>query len=203
MFQHDRYPAEPSVAAEPRGAAQRHKSMKLSSWPGRPAPWHLLPSTLCLVAVAACGSVPGTATAKPSHTPPPAKVSLNVVVTPSPGAKPERWTLRCDPAGGTHPDATAACRQLLAAKNPFAPIPRGIMCPMIVSGPQKATITGTFFGRHVAATFSRLDGCASVRWSELGHVLAPGSGTGTGTGTTSGSGTTPGSGPGMNGSPVH
>lgn len=194
---------------EPCGAAPRHKSMKLSSWPGRPGPWYLLPSTLCLVTAAACGSVPGTATAKLGHTASPAKVSLNVVVTPSPGAKPERWTLRCDPAGGTHPDAAAACRQLLAAKNPFAPIPRGIMCPMIVSGPQKATITGIFFGRRVAATFSRLDGCSSVRWSELGHVLTPESGNATGSGTAPGMGTTPGSrtspgnGPGMNGSPVH
>jgi hypothetical protein len=44
---------------------------------------------------------------------------------------------------------------------------------MIVSGPQKATVTGTFFGQHVNGQFSRLDGCASVRWSELGDVFGP------------------------------
>ncbi|HUY51737.1 MAG TPA: SSI family serine proteinase inhibitor [Streptosporangiaceae bacterium] len=125
-----------------------------------------------MIGLAACGSVASTGSSA-SHTAPQAKVSLTVQVTPSPGATPERWTLRCEPTGGTHPDPAAACRQLLAAKNPFAPIPRGIMCPMIVSGPQKATITGTFLGKPVDASFSRLDGCAAVRWSELGEVFTP------------------------------
>jgi hypothetical protein len=125
-----------------------------------------------MVVLAACGSTASTGTS-PSHAAPAAKVSLTVQVTASPGAKPQQWTLRCEPTGGTHPDAQAACRQLLAAKNPFAPIPRGIMCPMIASGPQQATITGTFLGQHVDAKFSMLDGCAAVRWSELGEVFAP------------------------------
>jgi hypothetical protein len=159
--------------------------MKISSWPPRPGVRYLPLAALCVLAAAACGSVSSTGTAQPSHQAPVAKVSLNVAVTPSPGAKPEHWTLRCDPAGGTHPHAKAACRQLLAAKNPFAPAPRGIMCPMMVSGPQKATVTGTFFGRHVDGQFSRLDGCASVRWSELGDVFGPVHGSQ------------------MNGSPVH
>jgi Subtilisin inhibitor-like len=159
--------------------------MRISSWPRRPGVRYLMLAALCVLAVAACGSVSSTGTAKPSHHAPAAKVSLNVVVTPSPGAKPKDWTLRCDPTGGTHPDAKAACRQLLAAKNPFAPLPRGIMCPMIVSGPQKATVTGTFFGRHVDGRFSRLNGCASIRWSQLGHVFGPVHGSQ------------------MNGSPVH
>jgi len=159
--------------------------MKNFSCPPRPGIRYLLLAALCLPVAAACGSVSGTGTAPPSHHPAAAKVVLSVTVTPRPGARPEHWTLRCDPTGGTHPDARAACRQLLAAKNPFAPIPRGIMCPMIVSGPQHARVTGTFFGQHVDGQFSRLDGCASVRWSELGDVF----------GTVHGSQ--------MNGSPVH
>jgi hypothetical protein len=119
----------------------------------------------------------------PKPAKPAAKVSLTVVVTPTPGATPKRWTLRCDPAGGTHPDAKAACRALLAAKNPFAPIPRGIMCPMIVAGPQKATITGTFFGQPVASNFSRA-GCEATRWAKLGVVFGS---TGSGSGAASGS----------------
>jgi hypothetical protein len=100
-----------------------------------------------------------------------------VVVKASPGATPKRWTLRCDPTGGTHPDAKAACRQLLAAKNPFAPIPRGIMCPMIAAGPQRATISGTFFGQDVASNFART-GCQATKWSQLGDVFGSGSGAG-------------------------
>jgi hypothetical protein len=158
--------------------------MKFSPWPG-PGSLRYRPAVmLCLLAVVACGRATSTGAGQPSHHPPAAKVSLNVVVTASPGARPRHWTLRCDPTGGTHPDARAACRQLLAAKNPFAPVPRGIMCPMIASGPQQARVTGTYFGRPVEGTFSRLNGCAAVRWSELGHVFGPG-------------------GPVMSGSPVH
>jgi len=141
---------------------------------------YLLPAILSLVAVAACGSAASTSSgsaastgATPSHAAPAAKVSLTVVVTTSPGAKPKRWTLTCDPVGGTHPHAKAACRQLLAAKDPFAPIPRGIMCPMIPAGPRQATakVSGTFFGEQVDGTFSQQSPCAASRWAELGVVF--------------------------------
>jgi hypothetical protein len=151
--------------------------MKFSLRPARSGAGYLLAAILCVVTAAACGSVTSTSSApKPA-----AKVSLTVVVTPTPGTTPKRWTLRCDPAGGTHPDAKAACRALLAAKNPFAPIPRGIMCPMIVAGPQKATITGTFFGQRVTSNFSRA-GCEATRWAKLGVVFGS-----TGSGPASGS----------------
>ena len=157
--------------------------MKSSLRHARSGAGYLLPATLCVMAAAACGSAISTSSpAKPAK--PAAKVSLTVVVTPSPGAAPKRWTLRCDPTGGTHPDPAAACRQLLAAKNPFAPIPRGIMCPMIAAGPQRATISGIFFGQHVASNFSRT-GCEATKWSELGDVF--GFRTGSGGGAESGS----------------
>ncbi len=156
--------------------------MKFSLRLARSGAGYLLAAIFCVVTAAACGSATSTASA-PKPAKPAAKVSLTVVVTPTPGATPKRWTLRCDPAGGTHPEAKAACRALLAAKNPFAPIPRGIMCPMIVAGPQKATITGTFFGQHVASDFSRA-GCEATRWAKLGVVFGS---AGTGSGAASGS----------------
>jgi Subtilisin inhibitor-like len=137
------------------------------------APWLLM--ALCALAVAACGSGAGPAQAGPSSASarPAAKVSLVIEVTPQPGAKAQRWTLQCEPTGGTQPQAAAACRQLLAAKRPFAPIPHGIMCPMIATGQQTASVKGTWFGTPVDTTFSRLSGCAAVRWSELGQVFGP------------------------------
>jgi hypothetical protein len=136
---------------------------------------------LCAVALAACGSGtsaanPGgpassVASASPSQAAP--KVSVIVEMTARPGAKVKRWTLQCEPTGGTHPDAAAACHQLLTATRPFAPIPRGIMCPMIVTGEQTATIKGSWFGVPIDATFSQLSGCAAMRWKELGQVLNP------------------------------
>ena len=156
--------------------------MKFSLRPARSGARYLLPAILCVVTAAACGSATSTSSpAKPAK--PAAKVSLTVVVTPTPGATPNRWTLRCDPTGGTHPDARAACRDLLGAKNPFAPIPHGLMCPMIVAGPQKATISGTFCGQHVASNFSKV-GCEGARWAKLGEVFGS---TSTGTGAESGS----------------
>jgi hypothetical protein len=148
---------------------------------------YLLPATLCVITAAACGSATSTSSAsRPSASAAAAKVSLTVVVKASPGATPKRWTLRCDPTGGTHPDAKAACRELLAAKNPFAPIPRGIMCPMIAAGPQRATISGVFFGQHVTSNFSRT-GCEAAKWSELGDVFGFRAGAGSGAGAESGS----------------
>jgi hypothetical protein len=163
--------------------------MKSSLRHARSGAGYLLPATLCVITAAACGSVTSTSSASTpsaSASAPAAKVSLTVVVKASPGATPKRWTLNCEPAGGTHPDPAAACRQLLAAKNPFAPIPRGIMCPMIAAGPQRATISGVFFGRHVASNFSRT-GCEATRWSELGDVFGFRAGSGSGSGAESGS----------------
>jgi hypothetical protein len=156
--------------------------MKFSLRHARSGAGYLLPATLCVITAAACGSATSTSSAPKSSasaSAPAARVSLTVVVKASPGASPERWTLRCDPTGGTHPDAKAACRQLLAAKNPFAPIPRGIMCPMIAAGPQRATISGIFFGQHVTSNFSRA-GCEAARWSELGDVFGFRAGSGAG-----------------------
>jgi hypothetical protein len=132
----------------------------------------------CLVAVAACGgsgAAPGAAAA-PSSTASRAaqvaKVSLNLTVTSGPGATPQHWTLRCEPAGGTHPDPAAACRALLRVKDPFAPIPR--MCPMIPAdqGAGQATITGTYFGQPVSRTLTQ-NSCAAARWAMLGEVFSP------------------------------
>lgn len=162
---------------EPNGGRPRHMCMTTPSRQLRLAAAYLLPAVLSLLAVAACGSAASTGSAAsssaPSHAAPAAKVSLTVVVRSSPGAKPQRWTLTCDPVGGTHPHAKAACRQLLTAKNPFAPIPRGIMCPMIPAGAQTGTarVSGVYFGKQVSGTFSQHSPCSANRWAQLGVVF--------------------------------
>ena len=145
--------------------------MKFSLRHARSGAGYLLPAILCVITAAACGSVTSTSSApKPSASAPGPRSRSPWWSRRRPGATPKRWTLRCEPTGGTDPDAKAACRELLAAKNPFAPIPRGIMCPMIVAGPQRATVSGTFFGQHVESDFSRA-GCEAVRWAKLGAVF--------------------------------
>ena len=162
--------------------------MRLSLRRARSRAPYVLPTALCAIALAACGSVASTANSGGSASSAAsagataaaaaararaAKVSVIIEVTPRPGAKAEHWTLQCEPTGGTHPDAAAACHQLLTVKQPFAPVRHGMMCPMIVTGEETATIKGTWFGTPVDATFSQLSGCAAVRWQELGQVFNP------------------------------
>jgi hypothetical protein len=80
------------------------------------------------------------------------------------------WTLTCDPAGGSHPSPAAACKVLLRAKDPFAAVPRGTMCPMIAAGAREAKVTGTYFGKHIDTTFSQV-GCQGARWTKIGQIF--------------------------------
>jgi hypothetical protein len=117
---------------------------------------------------AACGSQPATGhtgtSAKPAS-------SLVISVAADHGATPRRWTLTCGPDGGTHPGAQAACAALASLSHPFAPPAAGVMCPMAAGGPQTATITGTWHGQKVSASYSRVNGCQTARWNKLEKVL--------------------------------
>lgn len=98
--------------------------------------------------------------------------SLEVTVRDSAGAAPKIWTLTCDPPGGSHPQASAACAQLAAATgDPFAQTPKGMACSMIFGGDQKAEVTGTFEGRTVSTSFARTNGCEVARWETVSAVL--------------------------------
>jgi hypothetical protein len=127
------------------------------------------------VMTAACGSQGGAShaasagadAAKPAS-------SLVISVTAAPGDTPRHWTLTCgrQAVGGTLPHPAAACAALARAKDPFAPVPGGIMCSMIDSGPQTAFIRGTWRGARVASAYSRLDSCETARWNKLWRVFS-------------------------------
>jgi hypothetical protein len=134
----------------------------------------ILIAVACAATVTACGAAQAAGGSAAGHTAASAraaKVSLAIQVTGKPGAKPEHWTLRCDPAGGTHPDPQAACNVLLHAKSPFAAVPDHVMCPMILAGTQTATIKGTWFGKHIDTTFDR-SGCGMLRWRKIGQIFS-------------------------------
>jgi hypothetical protein len=137
----------------------------------------LAAAVVVVTAVAACGSAhtsggsaaaPGSTHAAPSAKP---AVSLVITLTARPGSKPVTWTLQCNPTGGTHPDAAAACSALAKAKNPFAPAPKGMMCPMIVSRPATAKVVGTWHDININAVFSQSNGCQTSRWNKIGPVF--------------------------------
>ncbi|WP_424212667.1 SSI family serine proteinase inhibitor [Streptomyces sp. BI20] len=83
--------------------------------------------------------------------------------------------LTCEPVGGSHPEAAAACARLgtLAreGKNPFAPVSPRAMCTLQDGGAATAHVTGTWRGQRVDARFHRRNGCEISRWNELEPVL--------------------------------
>ena len=85
--------------------------------------------------------------------------------------KPKQWTLRCDPAGGTHPQDAEACRKLKAMKQPFKPLRKDVQCTQQYGGPQEAVITGTYLGQHISASLSLTDGCRIARFKRLAFLV--------------------------------
>lgn len=98
--------------------------------------------------------------------------ALTITVQPQGPSGPEHtWTLRCGPAGGTLPQAAAACRKLAALEAPFAPTPSDAVCTQIYGGPQEAIVRGTFNGRRIWVRLTRRDGCAIKRWDRVGFLF--------------------------------
>lgn len=96
---------------------------------------------------------------------------LTITAMANADATAQSWTLTCDPAGGTHPNPEQACETLAAAKNPFAPVPADMACTEIWGGPQTATVTGTYRGQPVSASYNRTNGCEIARWDAIAPVL--------------------------------
>jgi hypothetical protein len=165
--------APDSWIAEPIRERSRPMRMRLELRAARAGAWYLLIAAVCAIVVTACGSAAapgGSASGSPSASAQPAKISLDIKVSHGPGTAVKHWTLRCQPDGGTDPDPARACRVLLHAKNPFAPLQKGVMCPMIVVGTKEATVSGTWYGKPVNVTISQ-GGCWLSRWAEVGQIF--------------------------------
>jgi hypothetical protein len=82
-------------------------------------------------------------------------------------------TLRCDPAGGTHPKRTVACDQLRRLGwQTLRPVPPNTACTEIYGGPQVVVVTGVIDGRRVWAKLRRDNGCQIDRW-DRNRFLVP------------------------------
>jgi hypothetical protein len=85
----------------------------------------------------------------------------------------QRWTLRCGPAAGTHPQRVAACRRLAATPRPFRPVPTDAICTEVWGGPAVARVVGRYRGARVWTEFRRRNGCEISRWDRLRPLLPP------------------------------
>jgi hypothetical protein len=133
-----------------------------------------IPAGSTSAASTSAGATP-VATASPAAptspgTPATAKVALDVTFAATPGSPARHYTLFCEPAGGTTPDPAVACTKLLTGDDIFAPRPLRVACPMVMDGIGRATITGTYFGRHEYMIIVN-GGCDLVRWTELKAIF--------------------------------
>ena len=103
----------------------------------------------------------------------PVAAELTVVVDATGEGATTTYTLTCEPVGGDHPDAEAACAAIAAGGGTaaFAPTPMDVACTEQWGGPQVATVTGTVGGQAVNAQFSRTNGCEISRWETLAPLF--------------------------------
>jgi hypothetical protein len=122
------------------------------------------------------GLPPGGSTASPSaapSTPGAGSSAGELTIVFSDGSNPPvTWHLSCDPPGGNHPDPATACQVLERnGDRALPPVPKNKLCTQVYSGPEKATITGTWKGTPVNSQLSRNNGCETARWSQLVGLL--------------------------------
>ncbi|GEN81042.1 SSI family serine proteinase inhibitor [Actinotalea fermentans] len=121
---------------------------------------------------------PGDDTPAPGEPAEPVAADLTVVVDATGEGATTTYTLTCEPAGGHHPDAEAACAAIAAGGGTaaFAPTPMDVACTEQWGGPQTASVTGTVGGEPVSAAFSRANGCEISRWDTLAPLFGPDAG---------------------------
>lgn len=114
---------------------------------------------------------------EPTEPATPVAADLTVVVGATGEGATTTYTLTCEPVGGDHPDAEAACAAIAAGGlAAFEPTPMDVACTEQWGGPQTATVTGTVDGETVNAEFSRTNGCEISRWAALEPLFGPDAG---------------------------
>jgi Subtilisin inhibitor-like len=137
----------------------------------------------CALLAAACGSTAapggsgssggassGGASSGGTSTTAHATTSLTVTFAASRTSAAKHYTLTCNPAGGSLPDAAVACGKLAKARNLLEPKPVRVACPMIMASAGRALVTGTYEGHKVHETIVD-GGCDLARYQQLRQVF--------------------------------
>jgi hypothetical protein len=119
--------------------------------------------------MSACGPLDGSSDSGSGTSPTAASTELVITVWPQGQGQTRKWTLTCDPAGGSLPAARAACSRLSRAA--LRPLPRDTICTQIYGGPQRARVTGRLDGEPIDARFSRSNGCEIHRWDSVRYLF--------------------------------
>jgi Subtilisin inhibitor-like len=127
-----------------------------------------------VVAVVVGAGVTGVATSMPSKE---ASLTITYWADEDKPTKFTRWTLLCDPRGGTLPRRRRACARLSSVDpSAFAYVPVNAVCTQIYGGPAKAVVKGTLGSDRIWASFRRRNGCEIARWNRFSPWLLPPSG---------------------------
>ena len=119
-----------------------------------------------VIAAVGCGASQGASTATPAT-----QLAISFWPEGQGTGAPTKWTLRCEPAGGTLPRTAATCRQLLGMTNPFAPTRKNLVCTDLFGGPQQAVIAGTHRGARVWTRLGMRNGCEISRAKRLAFLV--------------------------------
>jgi Subtilisin inhibitor-like len=131
---------------------------------------------LVVVAVLALalGAGAGVASGTASSTAKPVSLTITYWADEQAPAQLERWTLHCNPLGGTLPNRARACAKLVRLPvSAFAQVPPGAICTQVYGGPQKAVVKGKIGSQRIWASFRRRNGCEIERWARFSPWLLP------------------------------
>ena len=112
------------------------------------------------LALAACGSSTGSG---------PQPSTLQIAIQPGfiANAKPQHFTLTCNPAGGTVPKPASACAALAAHPALLTSAPA---CSVGMPDVGSKAVTGTWQGKPVSISYRGCDG-DNARWVAMARAL--------------------------------
>ena len=95
-------------------------------------------------------------------------------LSPEAGYEEGVWSLTCDPAGGDHPEAEAACAEIAeVGTEPFLMDTSDMMCTMQMGGPEVVIVTGHIGDTEIDTEFNKVGGCEIDRFETVATVIAP------------------------------
>ena len=127
---------------------------------------------LAALLVAACADSARTPTRAQASVRPGTRLAITVY--PGGAGKPpgtHRYSLRCNPTGGTVPNPGRACRVLARLPHPFAAVPPHTICSDLALGPQEAEVVGRVRGRSIRAHLDVRDSCEIARWQRVAAIV--------------------------------
>jgi hypothetical protein len=126
---------------------------------------------LCAAVIAGCGE-DDEQPASPTSEPAAALADLEVTYNADGegGQDFEPVAVKCDSA-----EDSETCAKIAEVEpKAFEPTPGNVACTQQYGGPEIVTVTGTFRGEEVNATFSRQNGCEIARFRDAAPILEAG-----------------------------